>query len=95
MRSWRSRLLSTLIVYAAGFATAVYALAPAESAGTSGKPGTKATAQADAWKAGSEQFAKAAGVGLRKFVSFAEEKAFQASEAIQKKLAEKQRGTEK
>jgi hypothetical protein len=95
MRSWRSRLLGTLIVYAAGFATAVYALAPAESAGATQKPGTKATAQADAWKARSEQYAKAAGVGLRQFVSFAEEKAVQASEALQKKLAEKQRGSGK
>ena len=95
MRSWRSRLLSTLIVYAAGFATAVYALAPAESAAASGKPGSKVTAQADAWKASSEQYAKAAGAGLRKFVSFAEEKALQASEALQKKLAEKQSGSGK
>src|SRR5512133_3349044 len=92
---WRSRLLSTLIVYAAGFATAVYALAPAESAGATPKSGTKTTAQADAWKARSEQYAKAAGVGLRKFVSFGEEKALKASEALQKKLAERQSGSGK
>jgi hypothetical protein len=95
MRSWRSRLLSTLIVYAAGFATAVYALAPADSAATSGKSGSKTTAQAGEWKSRSEQFAKATGVELRKFVSFAEEKALQASEAVQKKLAEKRSGSGK
>lgn len=86
---WRSKLLLTLIIYFAGFATAVYYLAPADAkanAGVSRSGGFGFGSKASESK--SDEFGKVAAAGMRKFVIFAEEKAIQLSEIIKKELAE-------
>ena len=86
---WRSKLLLVLIIYFAGFATAVYYLAPASDKANAGGTRTggfgfgSRTSQFE-----SEDFGKVAGVNVRKIVSFAEEKAVQLGEIIKRKLAE-------
>ncbi len=96
MRSWRSRIVTAMMIYGAGIATALYALAPATDRPATSHPGTKDGSNTDeVWKARSEQWAMTAGVQLRRFVSFAEEKAIQVSEVIRKKLAEQRCDSEK
>ena len=95
MRGWRSKILLGLILYSAGFATAVYALVP---------PGDKA--KKTVWTAGridrrnkasskSDKFVNMVGVGTHKCVSFAEEKAVMMSEFIKTELAERRKRNEK
>ncbi len=78
-----------LIIYFAGFATAVYYLAPGSDKvnGAGMKTGGFGfSSQASGSK--SNEFGKVAGASMRKFVTFAEEKAIELSEIIKTKLAE-------
>ncbi len=90
---WRSKLLLALIIYFAGFATAVYYLAPADAnANADGiKAGFGFGSQASVSEAKSGEFGKIAGASMRKFVTFAEEKAVQLGEIIKKELAEQKK----
>ena len=91
MGRWRSRVLYTLIIYFAGFATAIYALAPAPDAkATSGASKAESRKHSDAGFK-SEEFALAFNSGMRKCIGFAEEKAVKAGEFIKAKLAERQK----
>jgi len=86
---WRSKLLLALIIYFAGFATAVYYLAPASDRPNSGESragGFGFGGRASQFK--SEEFAEVAGANVRKLVSFAEEKAVELGKLIRTKLAE-------
>ena len=91
---WRSKLLLTLIIYFAGFATAIYYLAPADaeanadgiSSGGFRFGGAESVSEAKSEKFG--EFAEIAGASMKKFVTFAGEKAVQLSEIIKKELAE-------
>ena len=89
---WRSKLLLALIIYFAGFATAVYYLAPASdkaNAGVIRSGGFGFGSQASGSK--SDEFGKGAAASMRKFVTFAEEKAIQLGEIIKKELAEQKK----
>jgi len=89
MGRWRSRVLYTLIIYFAGFATAIYALAPAcDTKGTWGASKAEFREQSDAGFK-SEEFALAFNSRMRKCIGFAEEKAAKAGEFIKTKLAER------
>ena len=83
---WRSKFVLLLIVYFAGFATAVYCLAPAPEGKTGGKH------QASKVFAGvkSEEFAKSVNSGVHKCVDFGKEAAREAAKLIKKKMDEAQ-----
>jgi len=86
MGRWRSKLLTTLIIYFAGFASAIYALAPASDKERDRQAGknNKNSYQAESK---SEKFALAVNSGMRKCISFAEEKAVVAREFVKAELA--------
>ena len=86
---WRSKLLLALIIYFAGFATAIYYLAPADAKANTG--GTRAGGfgfSSQASESESAEFGKVAGASMRKLVTFAEEKAIRLGEIIKRELAE-------
>ena len=85
MFRWRSKLLFMLIVYFAGFATAVYFLAPVDEEMTASGNSDESYSlrQFD-----TEQFAQATSARLHEFFSFAGDKASEVSELIKEKLAE-------
>ncbi len=94
---WRSKVLLALIIYFAGFATAIYYLAPADAnanvdeirAGGFGFGGKESAT--DAKSEEFAEYAEIAGASMRKFVTFAEEKAVQLGEIIKKELAEQKK----
>jgi hypothetical protein len=85
-----------MIIYFAGFATALYTLAPATD-----RPESAKKSDGISWAGSkqaqerSQQFAEVAGDRLRKFVSFAEEKAVHAGNILKEKIAEKHRNDRK
>ena len=89
---WRSKLLLMLIIYFAGFATAVYYLAPADDEANAGRVRTGGFGfGSQVSESKSEEFGKVAAASMRKFVTFAEEKAVQLGEIIKKELAEQKK----
>ena len=93
MRGLRGRCLFALIMFFAGFATAIYMLAPAPDGPGSYQAGTEYRDVEVGSK--NEQFAMKFNVGMRKCLSFAEDKAVELSEVVKTKLAERQLGIEK
>ena len=85
MIGFRTRFFFLLVVYFAGFATAVYILSPTPEAGT--EPG-----QAKNFKSAlkSEQFTQAINSGMHKCVGLGKDIAERASDLIKEKLAEMQ-----
>jgi len=88
MCRWRRTILFTLIVYFAGFATAIYALAPVADAQTHSKAAQVKTRNHSDTGSKSEQFASAFNSHMRKCLSVAEEQAEKLGEFIKAKLAE-------
>lgn len=89
---WRSKLLLMLIIYFAGFATAVYYLAPADAKANAGGIRTGGFGfGSQVSESKSEEFGKVAVTGMRKFVNFAEEKVVQLGEIIKRELAEQRK----
>ncbi len=90
MGRWRSRMLLGLTMYFAGFATAIYALAPApESAGNSDAVAYHSRIGSEL-NSRSEKFAIVFNSQMRKCLSFAEEKVVEVSEVVKAKLIEHQ-----
>ena len=88
MYRWRSRILFALIIYFAGFATAIYALAPVADAKHSGSRDVKVSNHTD-YGSKSERFALAFNSQMRKCISVAEEQGAKIGEFIKVKLAER------
>jgi hypothetical protein len=89
MRGWRNKFLVALIIYFAGFATAIYYLAPAgDKANASGKDSRRFDLRGQVGEFRASEFGATAQTGMKKFVGFAEEKAVQLGEYIRAKLAE-------
>ena len=91
MFGWRSKLLLILIVYFAGFATAIYTLAPVDEKTVS----SRSTKSKNIFRRGefnSQEFAKETSVKMHRFLSFAGDKASEVSELIKDKLAEGRSG---
>ena len=84
MGGWRGKLIWLLVIYFAGFATAIYCLAPA--------PENQPYRNADrgfvhsAFK--SDQFAQSFNVEMHKFLDFAKDAADRAGKIAKEKLAE-------
>jgi hypothetical protein len=82
MGAWRRKLVFLLIVYFAGFATAIYCLAPAPDY-RSANPDDESLA-ASAFK--SDEFAKSFNTGMHKCLGFGKDAARQAGAYLKQKL---------
>ena len=89
---WRGKLLFSLILYAAGFATAIYVLVPSTAQASSQTCGIDRPSQDNAQLAGIETQAWAAAMrtGMTKAMSFAEENALRVAEKIKMQLQQHQ-----
>jgi hypothetical protein len=86
MGRWRNRFLLALITYFAGFATAIYTLAPSyDKAGDS----KKSELQSKEVSSKSAEFALKFNSGMRKCLSFAEEKAAEVGQMVKARLSER------
>ena len=85
MRAWRSKLVFMLIVYFAGFATAIYSLAPApeKQAGSA----DKRILSSVTFK--SDEFAKSFNKGMHKCIELGKDYAWRAGKFMKQKLDEK------
>jgi len=83
---WRVKFVFLLIVYFAGFATAIYCLAPAPE-GEPGQPGVRGLVSG-AFK--SQEFARSVNSGMHKAIDFSKEAIAEATEMIQKQINEAQ-----
>jgi len=86
MRGWRGKIIFLLVVYFAGFATAIYCLAPVpeNQAIQSGEKGFVHSA----FK--SDEFAQSFNAGLHKCVDFGKGAACRAGKFMKQKLDERQ-----
>jgi len=83
---WRAKFVFLLVVYSAGFLTAIYCLAPApeQRPGTSGERGL-------AFKTlKSEEFARSVNSGLHKAIGLSKEAAQRAAKKIRERIEEAQ-----
>ena len=83
---WRSKFVFVLIVYFAGFATAVYCLAPAPS----GKKGTAQGKELLGSTLTSDQLVQSVNAGMHKCVDLGKDAATRAAELIKEKMEEAQ-----
>lgn len=81
---WKRKLVSTLIVYAAGFATAIYCLAPGpeQRSGYSGDPALIGKTLK------SDEFARSVNAGMHRAVDFGKEAATRATKMVREKIDE-------
>ncbi len=93
MRGWRSKFIFLLIVYFAGFATAIYFLAPT-SDDTADSSFDLSSKDEILSKIKSEEFAKSLNSGLHKCIDFGKEAAGHTAEYIKQKIDEKQNQAE-
>ena len=84
MRGWRSRLIFTFIVYFAGFATAIYFLAPPPDGETAGF--TKAGVPHANFD--SREFVQSFNTGMRKCLEFGKEAAQRTAKLVREKVKE-------
>jgi hypothetical protein len=93
MGGWRSRILRTLIIYFAGFATAIYVLVPVTEKTEEAIERVSVRQSHNGFK--SEEFAETVAAKMHRFAGFAEGKAVELSKLVRAKLAERQSGSEK
>jgi hypothetical protein len=87
---WRGKLLFAMIVYAAGFLTAIYVLAPSglqAAGGRNGESGWQEKTTEQAW-AQTPVWAASVREGMSKVMSFAEEQSLRLAETIKTQLAQ-------
>ena len=87
---WRTKFVYTLIVYAAGFATAIYCLAPAPDQTSDESSGALL---ADS-TFNSQEFAQSVNSGMHKAFDFSKEAAGRAAQIIREKFDEAQSKSE-
>jgi len=85
IRGWRNKLTFLLVVYFAGFATAVYCLAPAPQ-GTGNQSGENGFAHLSFR---SEEFAMAVNEGLHKVVDFSKSAALHTADFIKQEYKQR------
>jgi hypothetical protein len=83
LRGWRSKFIFLLIVYFAGFATAIYMLAPAPEGEV--KPFGKNSASSTF---NSQEFTQSFNTGMHKCLGFGKDAACRTAEFIKEKLKE-------
>lgn len=84
MKGWRTKFIFLLIVYFAGFATAIYMLAPAPEGSAEKSFGNISSASAF----DSQEFAKSFNTGMHKCLAFGKDAAWHTAEFIKEKLKE-------
>jgi hypothetical protein len=84
VKGWRTKFIFLLIVYFAGFATAIYMLAPAPEGSAEKSFGNISSASAF----DSQEFAKSFNTGMHKCLAFGKEAAWHTAEFIKEKLKE-------
>jgi len=85
MRGWRGKIIFLLVVYFAGFATAIYCLAPVpEQASQAGEKGFVYSA----FK--SDELAKSFSAGMHRCIDFSKDLAQRAGKFAKQKLDERQ-----
>jgi len=85
MRTWRSKLIFLLIVYFAGFATAIYCLAPVPE-NQDFKPGEKSFTSS---VLKSDEFARSFNAGMHKCLDFGKDAAQRVSTFLKEKLEDR------
>ena len=86
MRGWRIKLVFLLIVYFAGFATAIYCLAPAPE-----NQATQTSEKSFAFSAiKSDEFAKSFNAGMHKCIDFSKDAALRVGKILKQKIDERQ-----
>jgi hypothetical protein len=83
---WKGKLVFVLIVYFAGFATAVYCLGPTPDA----KAGSAARSGSTPKAFDSSEFAKSLNSGMHKAIDLGKEAATQAAKVIREKINDAQ-----
>lgn len=83
---WRAKFVLLLIVYSAGFATAIYCLSPAPDL----KPGQLNGTGRILAKLKSEEFTQSVNSGMHKAIAFGKEAATKAAGMIREKIDEAQ-----
>jgi hypothetical protein len=93
VRGWRTKFIFLLIVYFAGFATAVYTLAPApdKKAQNSRKLNQKISVNSEF---NSDDFLKSFNSGIHKCIDFGKEAACLTGKFIKEKIEERQHKTD-
>ena len=84
MKGWRTKFIFLLIVYFAGFATAIYMLAPAPDG--SDKKAFDNVSSASAFN--SQEFTKSFNAGMHKCLAYGKEAACHTAEFIKEKIKE-------
>lgn len=89
MSGWRSKFIFLLIVYFAGFATAIYTLAPAPKNGKQLSLGSLVpTRSGQAEQFDKEQFVESFNAGMHKCVDFGKDAALQVAKYLREKAKE-------
>jgi len=86
MGGWRSKIIFLLVVYFAGFATAIYCLAPVPE--NQANLGAGKSFVYSAFK--SDEFAQSFNVGMHKCIDFGKDAAYRAGEFLKQKFDESQ-----
>jgi hypothetical protein len=87
LRGWRSKLIFLLIIYFAGFATAIYTLAPTpKSDGQATLGGFVARHSENGSRITSEEFVESFNAGMHKCVDFGKEAACRTAQFLKKKF---------
>ena len=90
MRGWRSRLILLLVIYFAGFASAIYCLAPVPE-----NQADESCEKSFAYSVlKSDEFAQSFNSGMHKCVDFAKMAAWRVSKFIKQKLDDRQLAVE-
>ena len=84
MKGWRTKFIFLLIVYFAGFATAIYMLAPAPEGSTDKSFGSTSSVSAF----DSEEFVKSFSAGMNKCLAIGKVAACHTAEFLKEKLKE-------
>ena len=86
MRTWRGKIVFLLIVYFAGFATAIYALAPAPE--NQARQSREKSFTYSAFK--SDELAQSFNSGMHKCIDFSKDFAWRTGKFIKQKIEERQ-----
>lgn len=88
MKGWRNKLIFLLIVYFAGFATAIYALAPTPESDGQATLGRFVRDSKNGSRMTSQEFVESFNVGMHKCVDFGKEAACRTAKFLKEKFEE-------
>ena len=89
MRGWRKKVLAVLVIYFAGFATAIYTLAPVEAEAAGAESSERGGVEDAEPSVNGDEIAAKFKLGMQQFIGFAEDKASKVGGMIKTKLDEK------